>query len=31
MALDEIMAGHGALIVVDIAVRDDALVERLRD
>ena len=28
-ALDEIMAGHGALIVVDIAVRDDALVERL--
>ena len=28
-ALDEIMAGHGALIVVDIAVPDDALVERL--
>ena len=28
-ALDEIMAGQGALIVVDIAVPDDALVERL--
>ena len=28
-ALDEIMAGHGALIVVDIAVPDDALVDRL--
>ena len=28
-ALDEIMIGHGALIVVDIAVPDDALVERL--
>ena len=28
-ALDEIMAGQGTLIVVDIAVPDDALVERL--
>ena len=28
-ALDEIMAGQGALIVVDIAVPDEALVERL--
>ena len=28
-ALDEIMAGQGALIVVDIAVPDDALVARL--
>ena len=28
-ALDEIMAGQGALIVVDIAVPDDTLVERL--
>ena len=28
-ALDELMAGHGALIVVDIAVPDEALVERL--
>lgn len=28
-ALDEIMTGLGALIVVDIAVSDDALVERL--
>ena len=28
-ALDEVMAGRGALIVVDIAVPDDALVERL--
>ena len=28
-ALDQIMAGEGALIVVDIAVPDDALVERL--
>ena len=28
-ALDEIMVGQGALIVVDIAVPDDALVERL--
>ena len=28
-ALDEIMAGQGSLIVVDIAVPDDALVERL--
>ena len=28
-ALDEIMTGHGALTVVDIAVPDDALVERL--
>jgi adenylate kinase len=28
-ALDQMMAGHGALIVVDIAVPDDALVGRL--